>query len=150
MKIELYANPFNPWEELNQYHLSNEAVRGGVGATCVFVGTMRDFNEGDDVKAMFLEHYPQMTANYLEKIAAEARQKWEIQDLLMIHRFGEINPNDTIVLLGVWSAHRQPAFEACRYLIEELKTRAPFWKKETLATDNSTRWVSGSHKDTSG
>lgn len=147
MKIELYANPFNPWEELNHYHLSNETIRGSVGATCVFVGTMRDFNEGDDVRAMFLEHYPQMTAKYLEKIAAEASQNWQIEDLLMIHRYGEINPNDTIVLLGVWSAHRQQAFDACRYLIEELKTRAPFWKKETLLADDSTRWVEG-HKNT--
>ena len=147
MKIELYANPFNPWEELNRYHLSNETIRGNVGATCIFVGTMRDYNEGDDVRAMFLEHYPEMTAKYLEKIAVEAGQNWQIEDLLMIHRYGEINPNDTIVLLGVWSAHRQQAFDACRYLIEELKTRAPFWKKETLLADNSTRWVEG-HKNT--
>jgi molybdopterin synthase catalytic subunit len=143
MKIELFAKPFNPWEELNRYHLSDDSVLGSVGATCIFVGTMRDFNEGDEVKAMYLEHYPQMTAKYLQKIAAEAQHKWEIQDLLMFHRYGEINPNDTIVLLGVWSAHRQQAFEACRYLIEELKTRAPFWKKETLSADNSARWVQG-------
>ena len=148
MKIELYDKPFNPWDELSRYHLGDAAVQGSVGATCVFVGTMRDFNEGDNVKAMYLEHYPEMTAKYLQKIATEARQKWEIEDVLMIHRYGEINPNDTIVLLAVWSAHRQQAFDACRYLIEELKSRAPFWKKETLAEDNSTRWVQGHKNDT--
>jgi molybdopterin synthase catalytic subunit len=143
MKIQLYDHPFNPWEELSNYHLSDKAVRGRVGATCTFVGTMRDFNEGENISAMYLEHYPEMTAAYLRKIADEARQKWDVEDLLMIHRYGEIQPNDTIVLLAVWSAHREAAFSACRYLIEELKTRAPFWKKETLLADNSTRWVEG-------
>ncbi|WP_455211139.1 molybdenum cofactor biosynthesis protein MoaE [Kaarinaea lacus] len=145
MKIELYANPFNPWEELNRYQ-NEHNLPGRVGATCVFVGTMRDFNEGDGVTAMFLEHYPQMTAGYMQKIAAEAQQRWQIEDVLMIHRYGDIQPNDTIVLLAAWSAHREAAFDACRYLIEELKTRAPFWKKETLLADNSTRWVQGSVK----
>jgi molybdopterin synthase catalytic subunit len=107
---------------------------------------MRDFNEGDAVSAMYLEHYPEMTTAHLQKIAAEAQHKWEIEDLLMIHRYGQIEPNDTIVLLAVWSAHREAAFAACRYLIEELKTRAPFWKKETLLADNSARWVDGTLK----
>ena len=145
MKIQLYANPFNPWEELNQYQ-SGHAAQGRVGAACVFVGTMRDFNQGDEVSAMFLEHYPEMTTAYLQKIANEAQEQWPIEDLLMIHRYGDIHPNDTIVLLAVWSAHREPAFGACRYLIEELKARAPFWKKETMLADNSTRWVQGTAK----
>jgi molybdopterin synthase catalytic subunit len=104
---------------------------------------MRDFNEGDRVSGMYLEHYPAMTGEHLEKIAQEARQKWDLEDILMIHRYGDIAPADTIVLLAVWSAHREEAFSACRYLIEELKTRAPFWKKETLLADNQTRWVEG-------
>lgn len=145
MKIELYANPFNPWEELNRYQ-SEHSLKGSIGAACVFVGTMRDFNVGDEVSSMYLEHYPEMTASYMQKIATEAQQRWEVEDLLMIHRYGDINPNDTIVLLAAWSAHREAAFDACRYLIEELKTRAPFWKKETLLADNSTRWVQGSVK----
>ena len=143
MKIQLYAHPFNPWEELNSYHLHDEAVSGRIGAACTFIGTMRDFNEGDNVSAMHLEHYPEMTAAYMQKIADEAQRKWDVEDILMIHRYGDIQPNDTIVLLAVWSAHREAAFSACRYLIEELKTRAPFWKKETLLADNSTRWVEG-------
>ncbi len=142
MKIELRDHPFNPWEELIRYQNAHP-LRGDSGAASVFVGTMRDFNEGEPVSAMYLEHYPDMTAAYLQKIAGEARQKWEIGDVLMMHRHGHIQPNDTIVLLAVWSAHRDPAFAACRYLIEELKTRAPFWKKETLLADNSTRWVQG-------
>jgi molybdopterin synthase catalytic subunit len=145
MKIELHANPFNPWEELNRYQ-NTHALHGNVGAACVFVGTMRDFNQGDSVSTMYLEHYPEMTGAYLQKIATEAQQKWDIEDLIMLHRHGQIQPNDTIVLLAVWSAHRESAFAACRYLIEELKTRAPFWKKETLLADNSTRWVEGSTK----
>ena len=145
MKINLYGKPFNPWEELNRYQ-SETPLQGRVGAACVFVGTMRDFNEGDDVSTMYLEHYPEMTAAYMQKIAVEAQQRWEIEDLLVIHRYGDIQPNDTIVLLAAWSAHRQAAFDACRYLIEELKTRAPFWKKETLLADNSTRWVQGTVK----
>lgn len=145
MKIELHANPFNPWEELNRYQESHP-LQGGAGAACVFVGTMRDFNEGDAVSTMYLEHYPEMTTAYLQKIAAEAQQKWQIEDLIMMHRYGQIQPDDTIVLLAVWSAHREAAFAACRYLIEELKSRAPFWKKETLLADNSTRWVKGTLK----
>ncbi|KPJ88561.1 MAG: molybdopterin converting factor, partial [Gammaproteobacteria bacterium SG8_11] len=111
MKIKLYANPFNPWEELNRYQ-SEQNQWGRIGAACVFVGTMRDFNEGDEVTAMYLEHYPQMTAAYLQKIAGEAQQRWEIEDVLMIHRYGDIHPNDTIVLLAAWSAHREAAFSA--------------------------------------
>jgi molybdopterin synthase catalytic subunit len=142
MKIELFGSPFEPWEELQKYQKSQD-VGAKAGAACVFVGSMRDFNEGDRVSGMYLEHYPAMTGEHLEKIAQEARQKWDLEDILMIHRYGDIAPADTIVLLAVWSAHREEAFSACRYLIEELKTRAPFWKKETLLADNQTRWVEG-------
>ncbi|MGD8483625.1 MAG: molybdenum cofactor biosynthesis protein MoaE, partial [Thioalkalispiraceae bacterium] len=109
------------------------------GATAVFVGSMRDFNEGDDVQKMWLEHYPGMTEKHLEKIAHEAMQKWDLLDVLLVHRVGEIGPGEPIVLVAAWSAHRAAAFEASRYLMEELKSRAPFWKKEQL--DNSSRWV---------
>jgi molybdopterin synthase catalytic subunit len=106
---------------------------------------MRDFNEGADVKAMTLEHYPEMTQKHLQDISAEAAQKWKLLDTLIIHRYGEIQPNDPIVLLAVWSAHRAESFSACRYLIEELKTRAPFWKKESVG--NGVKWV---EKNTDG
>jgi molybdopterin synthase catalytic subunit len=94
----------------------------------------------DSVTGMFLEHYPGMTETYLEKLQAEARQRWAILDSLIVHRVGELRPGDPIVLVAVWAAHRAPAFDACRYLIEELKHRAPFWKRETLA-DGGSRWV---------
>jgi len=106
----------------------------------VFVGSMRDFNEDQSVQAMFLEHYPAMTERYLEKIAQQAMERWDILDILVLHRVGDIFPNESIVLIAVWSSHRDAAFSANRYILEELKHHAPFWKKETLL-DNSQRWV---------
>lgn len=100
---------------------------------------MRDFNEGTSVRAMTLEHYPGMTENHLEQIGQDAKAHWPILDGLIIHRVGEVQPGDPIVLIAVWSAHRSAAFEACRFLIEDLKSRAPFWKQETLA--EGARWV---------
>ncbi|HLE94240.1 MAG TPA: molybdenum cofactor biosynthesis protein MoaE, partial [Sulfuricaulis sp.] len=88
---------------------------------------------------MTLEHYPGMTEKHLQLIHDEAGQRWEILDALVIHRVGEIRPGEPIVLVAVWSAHRAAAFEACRYLIEELKTRAPFWKNEQHQA--TTHWV---------
>ena len=105
-----------------------------------FTGTMREFNQGDDVQGMTLEYYPGMTEKQLELIIADAKHKWLLDEALIIHRVGNISPGETIVLTACWSAHRANAFEACRFLMEELKTRAPFWKKETLI-DQSTRWV---------
>lgn len=141
MKVQLREGVFEPWSEMADYQQSNPQGRSASGACSVFVGSMRDINAGDQVKSMFLEHYPEMTGAYLEKIAQEAMAKWSLQDLLLLHRVGDIKPCDSIVLIAVWSAHRKEAFEASRYLIEELKKRAPFWKKETLA-DDSQRWVS--------
>lgn len=139
MLIELRSQNFDPWQEIQQYQNSHAELAGKFGATSIFVGTMRDFNEGVVVNDMTLEHYPQMTQKHLQDISVEASQKWELLDTLIIHRYGEIQPNDAIVLLAVWSAHRADSFAACQYLIEELKTRAPFWKKET--TDEKKRWV---------
>ncbi len=138
MTIFIRDTPFDPWVELAAYQ-NQLAATGGCGATAVFVGTMRDFNEGDAVRAMTLEHYPGMTEKYLEKISAEAGRRFVIVDSLIIHRYGALTPNDTIVLIAAWAAHRAAAFDACRYLIEELKTRAPFWKKEKL--EHGARWV---------
>lgn len=145
MQIELRGDNFDPWQEIQAFQQAHPELNSKYGATSIFVGTMRDFNEGNDVNFMNLEHYPEMTQKHLEEIAQEVTQRWNILDILMIHRFGDIFPNDTIVLLAVWSAHRSDAFAACRYLIEELKTRAPFWKQETV--NSQTRWV---EKNTEG
>jgi molybdopterin synthase catalytic subunit len=138
MPAMIRQQDFDPWQEIQQYQRT-QIPAGKYGATASFVGSMRDFNEGDEVQVMTLEHYPGMTENYLEKICAEACQRWDIIDCLIVHRVGEIHPDDPIVLTAVWSAHRAAAFDACRYLMEELKSRAPFWKKETLP--NGHRWV---------
>ncbi len=139
MHIEILSQPFEPYQRLQDYQ-QQAGFAGRFGATAVFVGSMREFNQGDDVQAMTLEHYPGMTEKYLEKICHEAAEKWEILDALILHRVGEMQPADPIVLVAVWSAHRAAAFDASRYLMEELKSRAPFWKKETLAAEQ-TRWV---------
>lgn len=139
MRIEILSYPFDPWDELRRHQNQIDARNGAFGACASFVGTLRDSNEGDTVHAMRLEHYPGMTDNYLCNIAAEATQRWSILDLMILHRIGELQPGDPIVLAAVWSAHRAAAFAACQYLVEELKSRAPFWKKETLAEGE--RWV---------
>ncbi|HFD81275.1 MAG TPA: molybdenum cofactor biosynthesis protein MoaE [Gammaproteobacteria bacterium] len=138
MSVEVLESGFDPWAKLAGYHGGGEG-REKSGATAVFVGTMRDFNEGDEVHGMLLEHYPGMTERHLEKISVEARGRWELDDSLIVHRVGELQPGDPIVLVAVWSAHRKAAFEACRWLMEELKSRAPFWKKEQLS--DGSRWV---------
>ena len=132
---EVRTEPFDPWKE-TQHHQQTQLQSGKYGATASFVGSMRDFNQGDDVTSMTLEHYPGMTEKYLEKICEEAQQRWDLLNCLIIHRVGEMHPNDPIVLTVVWSAHRKEAFDACRYLMEELKSRAPFWKKEGLKDNN--------------
>ncbi|NOX09080.1 MAG: molybdenum cofactor biosynthesis protein MoaE [Gammaproteobacteria bacterium] len=144
MKIEITDEPFNPWQLLQQYEQERDEQSSTFGATNVFVGTMRDFNEGDPVTAMTLEHYPGMTDKYLQRIAQEAMVRWDLLDALVVHRVGAIRLDETIVLLATWSAHRGASFEASRYLIEELKHRAPFWKKETLA--GGERWVENNTK----
>ena len=140
MQIQLREQSFDPWQELHAYQESLQAGPGKYGATSVFVGTMRDLNESDTVQSMYLEHYPEMTSRYLNKIVGEAEEQWDILDTLVLHRVGHIRPDDSIVLIATWSTHRDDAFKACRFVIEELKHRAPFWKKETLL-DNSERWV---------
>lgn len=139
MPAEVRTSPFDPYEELRRYQERLPGGRAAAGATASFVGTMRDFNDGESVRAMTLEHYPGMTEKHLERIVAEARERWPIIDALVVHRVGPLAPGDPIVLVAVWSAHRNAAFAACRYLIEELKSRAPFWKKEERAS--ASRWV---------
>ena len=119
-----------------------QALRSGkadVGAVCVFVGTVRDRNDGDDVSTLELEHYPGMTEKSIERMLNEAQQKFEIISAKVIHRVGILNPLDQIVLVAVTSAHRGQSFQACEFLMDYLKTQAPFWKKET--GPNGSHWV---------
>ena len=139
MAVQVCGEPFDPWQAI-QSHQQNALGRlGEYGATAVFVGTMRDFNEGAQVRAMVLEHYPGMTEKHLESLCAEAQRRWEIIDTLVVHRYGSVEPGDPIVLVAAWAGHRAAAFDACRFLIEELKSRAAFWKKEAVA--HGERWV---------
>ena len=110
-----------------------------VGAVASFVGIVRDVNDGDAVSRLFLEHYPGMTERELEKICAEARARWDILDTLVVHRVGEMAPTDQIVLVVVTGGHRGEAFAACEVIMDYLKTRAPFWKRED--TPAGQRWV---------
>jgi molybdopterin synthase catalytic subunit len=116
-----------------------------VGAVASFIGTVRDVNESTTIDKLTLEHYPGMTERALEDIVAEARRRFPIYDALVVHRVGELAPKDQIVLVVVTSAHRGDAFDACRFLMDYLKTRAPFWKKE--ATPEGERWVEARASD---
>ena len=107
---------------------------------------MRDFNQGEHVKGLALEHYPGMTEKALANIVAEARGRWPLQECTLIHRIGELLLGDQIVLVVVSSAHREAAFEACHFIMDFLKTRAPFWKKE-LTADGVQRWVEARASD---
>jgi len=124
------------------------ALRAGdarVGAVASFVGTVRDVNDAAEVTTLTLEHYPGMTERALEAIVAEARQRFDILDALVVHRVGELKPTDQIVLVVVTGAHRDTAFDACRFLMDYLKTKAPFWKKED--TPDGARWVDARASD---
>jgi molybdopterin synthase catalytic subunit len=124
------------------------ALRAGnlnVGAVATFIGTVRDLNDGTGVSSMELEHYPGMTERALEDICAQARGRWDILDALVVHRYGRLSPGDQIVLVVVTSAHRGEAFAACEFIMDYLKTQAPFWKKER--TPHGERWVEARDAD---
>jgi molybdopterin synthase catalytic subunit len=136
--VELRTDAFEPWRELA------DAPDGGLGAgvygaTCAFVGTMRDFNEGDAVSRMVLEYYPGMTERQLEAIVDEESAAHGLLAARVIHRVGAIEPGEPIVLVAVWAAHRREAFAGARAIMEALKSRAPFWKHEQ--TPSGARWV---------
>jgi molybdopterin synthase catalytic subunit len=116
-----------------------------VGAVASFIGVVRDVNDAAAVSSMTLEHYPGMTEKSLEAIVEQARSRWNVYDILVIHRIGELRPTDPIVLVIVTSAHRGDAFAACQFVMDYLKTDAPFWKKE--ATPQGTRWVEARDSD---
>ncbi|MEI6546208.1 MAG: molybdopterin synthase catalytic subunit MoaE [Burkholderiales bacterium] len=136
--------------QTDDFDLSTEiaalrAGRAGVGAVVSFVGTVRDINQGTGVSSLTLEHYPGMTDKSLEDIVAQATSRWQLDQVLVIHRVGPLQPLDQIVLVAVTSAHRGEAFEACEFVMDWLKTRAPFWKKE--ATPQGERWVDARESD---
>jgi len=124
------------------------ALRRGnpkIGAVASFIGLCRDVNDGDAVTKMTLEHYPGMTEKALENITAEAKRRWDVMEVLVVHRVGELKPTDQIVLVVVTGAHRGEAFAACEFIMDYLKTRAPFWKKEQ--TPAGERWVEARTSD---
>ena len=138
MLIEVRETAIEPLKEIEHYQ-SGFNRDGEYGATASFVGSMRDFNEGVNVKSMTLEYYPGMTEKHLNEICNEAGERWTLIDVLLLHRVGHINIGDPIVVVAVWTAHRGDAFDACRFIMEDLKAKAPFWKKEML--DEGERWV---------
>jgi molybdopterin synthase catalytic subunit len=121
--------------------------RKDVGGLASFVGLVRDANDGHPISGMTLEHYPGMTEKALEEICAEAAAKWKVLDTVVIHRVGPLVPGDRIVMVGVASAHRGDAFAACEFIMDYLKTRAPFWKRED--TPSGARWVEARASDDS-
>jgi len=141
MGIRVQLATFDPGAELNALHAANV----GVGAVVGFVGYVRDFNEGREVGGMLLEHYPGMTEKALGQIAEEAGKRWPLLKVEILHRIGRLEPGEPIVFVGTASAHRQAAFDACSFIMDYLKTRAPFWKKED--TDAGPRWVEGRDSD---
>ena len=140
--ISVQKDAFDPAAE----ELAVRQGNPGVGAVVSFLGLMRDINEDDAVTSMTLEHYPGMTEKALQSIVEEAHKRWELDGVRVVHRVGELLPEDPIVIVVVASRHRGNAFKACEFIIDYLKTRAPFWKKEQ--TDKGTRWVEARHSDT--
>ncbi len=139
MQVQLREHEFDPWQEVADHQAQRLNAAGKYGATVVFIGTMRDVNEGDAVSGMTLEHYPEMTERHLRAITEKAMSQWDIFDVLVLHRVGEVVPDEPIVLVAVWSAHRAAAYDANRFIMEDLKSKAPFWKKEQTAS--GARWV---------
>ncbi|MGB7543609.1 MAG: molybdenum cofactor biosynthesis protein MoaE, partial [Burkholderiales bacterium] len=123
MSVRVQTRDFDVGAEIAALRRGNPKI----GAVASFIGLVRDLNDGDAVSVLTLEHYPGMTEKALEKIVAEARQRWDITDVLVIHRVGELKPADQIVLVVVAGAHRGEAFAACEFIVDYLKTQAPFW-----------------------
>ena len=135
MTVRVQAQDFDAGAEMSRLRAS----RADVGAVASFIGVVRDSNEGSSVGSMTLEHYPGMTEKSIQAIIDEAKGRWKIFDALVIHRVGELKPRDQIVMVAVTGSHRGEAFAACEFIMDFLKTRAPFWKKEQ--TPEGARWV---------
>lgn len=141
IKISVQEQPFDPAKLFGAIHDSNLSI----GAVVTFTGYVRDFNEDKTIKSLFLQHYPGMTEKALNAIAIEASQRWPIEAIQIYHRVGQLGQGDPIVFIAAASAHRKDAFQACEFLIDYLKTRAPFWKKEETA--EGFHWVQGRDSD---
>lgn len=141
MKILVSEADFDPGAEINALHANQPKA----GAVASFVGLVRDINNGDSVNTLTLEHYPAMTDKSLRGIVDEAMQRWELLDVTVIHRVGLLKPLDRIVFVGVASMHRGESFSACEFIMDYLKTRAPFWKKEGMPEGD--RWVEAKRSD---
>jgi molybdopterin synthase catalytic subunit len=139
--IRVQQEDFDPAAEVERLVAGNRAIGGVV----TFLGLVRDLADARAIRAMTLEHYPGMTEKLLAEIEAEARGRWPLEASLIVHRYGRLEPGDRIVLVAVASAHRQAAFEACAFLVDWLKTRAPFWKLEE--TDAGAQWVAARASD---
>lgn len=135
MTVRIQTEDFDAGGEMAAMRKGNPAI----GAIASFIGLVRDVNEGDAVSEMTLEHYPGMTEKSIEEIVGQARARWSVIDARVVHRVGLLRPTDQIVLVIVASAHRGDAFAACEFIMDYLKTRAPFWKKERTA--EGPRWV---------
>ena len=141
MAVRVQTADFDVAQEL----ATLRAADARVGGVVTFIGTVRDVNDDARVSQMTLEHYPGMTEKALDAIVVKAKERFDIYDALVIHRVGELRPTDQIVLVAVTSAHRGEAFDACRFIIDYLKTEAPFWKKEQTA--QGARWVDARKSD---
>jgi len=141
MPVRIQTRDFDAGAEIAALRRNNPKI----GAVASFIGVCRDANDGDAVTKLTLEHYPGMTEKALEKIAAEAERRWKILDVLVVHRVGELKPTDQIVLVVVTASGRGEAFAACEFIMDYLKTRAPFWKKEE--TPQGARWVEARSSD---
>jgi molybdopterin synthase catalytic subunit len=139
--VRVQVEDFDVAREIAQLRAGNAKV----GAVAAFIGIVRDLNEAAAVCTLTLEHYPGMTEKALAAIVAEATQRWALYDALVVHRVGKLEPTDQIVLVAVASAHRGEAFAACEFIMDYLKTRAPFWKKEDTPTGE--RWVEARASD---
>jgi molybdopterin synthase catalytic subunit len=137
--IRVQREPFDAAAELRRFN------RGKAGGTVMFLGTVRESNESGRIEAMTLEHYPGMTEKALEEIEREAHRRWPLTNSLIIHRYGRLMPGEDIVLTLTQSAHREAAFEACAFLVDYLKTRAPFWKLEEAS--GQAQWVEARESD---
>ena len=141
MSVRVQAGDFDVGQEVARLRAHDRSV----GAIAAFIGTVRDVNDAASITGMTLEHYPGMTEAALEDIVDEARQRFDILDALVVHRVGALLPGDQIVLVAVTSAHRGMAFQACEFVMDMLKTRAPFWKKERMP--DGERWVEARASD---
>ena len=141
MSVKIQIEDFDVGLELSKLRLASPSI----GAVVSFVGQVRDVNDGDTINTLTLEHYPIMTEKALVAIESEAKTRWNIIDSLIIHRVGTLQPRDQIVLVAVSGAHRGEAFHACEFIMDYLKTSAPFWKKE--ATEHGERWVGAKLSD---